>query len=85
MQPEIAMALARQHQDELSGDASRHVRPAGHTRPDTLRARRRLPRWHITWTRMTLSPAEEAGGMSGAGRSRPRSSWVIIISPGRPG
>ncbi len=66
MNPEIAMAVAREHHHDLIGPASRHQ--AG-------RARRRRPRWHVSWIRMSV----------GAGPGRPRSSWVIIISPGRPG
>ncbi len=73
MQPGIAMALARQHREELTAKAAR-PRPRPARRP-------RLPRYHVTWARM-LSPDE---GTSGAGPRRPRSSWVIIISPGRTG
>lgn len=74
MNPEIAMAVARQHHHDLAGETSRHSgRPSRQSGP----GRRRRPRWHVSWTR--VAPGE------GAGHGRPRSSWVIIISPGRPG
>jgi len=70
MQPEIGMALARQRQAELSRATVRQ-------RPRSARRRRAL-RWQVTWTRTKLPP-------QASGTGRPRSSWVIIISPGRPG
>ena len=85
MHPEIAKTLAEQHRQEL-------VRYRPPNKPDrTHSARsgwlsRRLPRWHVSWSRTVLSPAGTAG-LVGRGRSdRPGpggSSLVIIISAHR--
>jgi len=85
MHPEIAKTLAEQHRDEL-------VRSWPASKPDhTQSARsgwlnRRLPRWHVSWSRTVLSPAGPAG-LVGSGRSdRPGqggSSLVIVISAHR--
>ena len=77
MHPEIAKTLVAQHCDELvRGSASgRRAR------------RRRLPRWHVSWTRTMLGPAV-APGATGANRAghagRRGSSLMIIISTHRP-
>jgi hypothetical protein len=73
MHPEIAKSLVAQHRSELVRDSE-----AGHRA-----ARRRFPRWHVSWTRTVLAPAI-APGASRAGRvSRRGSSLVIIISAHR--
>ncbi|MGA2826786.1 MAG: hypothetical protein ABSF03_11765 [Streptosporangiaceae bacterium] len=41
----------------------------------------RLPRWNVSW--MRLSPGDEPGVTGTTGQAR--SSWMIIISAGRPG
>jgi hypothetical protein len=76
MHPEIARALATQHHDEL-------VRGAARARSPRLR---RLPRWHVSWTRTVLAPATLPGaavGRSGQADGR-GSSLMIIISAHRP-
>jgi hypothetical protein len=67
MHPEIARTLVAQRHDELA----RHVSECRRT------PKRRFPRWHVSWSRTILSPAEQSGA-SGRG-----SSWVIIISASR--
>ena len=47
MHPEIARALAAQRRDEL-------MRTSGSGRRG---ARRRFPRWHVSWTRTVLAGA----------------------------
>jgi hypothetical protein len=76
MHPEIAKALVAQHRDELIRDSVSRHRPA----------RRRFPRWHVSWTRTMLAPAVAPGsaGANRAGRAGRRgSSLVIIISAHR--
>jgi hypothetical protein len=85
MHPEIAKSLVAQRQDEL----------ARYSEPGRRGARRRLPRWHISWTRTVLAPAVAPGpagttgaaGAAGANRAgragRRGSSLVIIISAHR--
>ena len=76
MHPEIARALAAQHHDERARGAARARRTG----------RRRLPRWHVSWTRTVLAPAVAPGsaGANRAGRAGRRgSSLVIIISAHR--
>lgn len=70
MHPEMARSLAAQHHDELLASARQRRVAAGSRGP-----RRRVPRWHLSWSRTTLAPAR-AGG-------RPERSWVIIISASR--
>jgi hypothetical protein len=75
MHPEIAKTLVAQHRDELVQTAS--GRRTG---------RRRVPRWHISWTRTVLAPAAGPGfgGANRAGQAGRRgSSLVIIISAHR--
>ncbi len=62
MHPEMARALAEERRRELARDA-RPWRPG-----------RRIPRYHLTWSRMSLP------GAGAAGRER---SWVIVISATR--
>ena len=76
MHPEIAKALVAQHRDELVRDSESGRRAAS----------RRIPRWHVSWTRTVLAPAV-ASGSAGANRpgraGRRGSSLVIIISAHR--
>jgi hypothetical protein len=72
MHPEIAKALVAQHHDELARGAAQARRPG----------RRRLPRWHVSWTRTVLAPAAVGGGSGRAGGRG--SSLMIIISAHRP-
>jgi hypothetical protein len=73
MHPEIAKTLVAQRHDEL-------VRDSGSAR---RAARRRFPRWHVSWTRTVLA-APGSAGASRAGRvGRRGSSLVIIISAHR--
>jgi hypothetical protein len=60
MHPEIAKTLVTHHRGELAQDAAA-CRRVG---------RRRLPRWHVSWTRAVLTPAI-APGMAGANRRGP--------------
>jgi hypothetical protein len=62
MHPEIAKTLVAQHRDELMQQ----------TAPGRRTGRRRLPRWHVSWTRTVLAQAGRRG-----------SSLVIIISAHR--
>jgi hypothetical protein len=74
MHPEIAKTLIAQRHNELT----QHSVP----RP----RRRRLPRWHVSWTRTVLAPVAMAAatGTNRAGYAgRPGSSLVIIISAHR--
>ena len=78
MHPEIARTLAGQRREELPRHRaeSRQTRGAG-----SGWLSRHLPRWHVTWTRTVLSPAEEPGA-AGSGhpdRSGKRGSSVVII------
>jgi hypothetical protein len=83
MNPEIAKTLVEQRREELSRTTAetRRNRNAG---PSWLS--RRLPRWHVTWTRTVLSPAGGPAIAGGGNPDRPRngaSSLVIIISAHR--
>jgi len=82
MHPQIAKTLVAQHRDELVRDSESGRRAA----------RRRFPRWHVSWTRTVLAPAvapgaADAAGAAGANRAgragRRGSSLVIIISAHR--
>ena len=80
MHPEIARTLAGQRREELTRHRaeSRQTRGAG-----SGWLSRHLPRWHVTWTRTVLSPAEDPGTAVGGRPNRPHrrgSSVVIIIS-----
>lgn len=67
MHPEIARTLIAQRRDELAQHAAECRRIP----------KRHFPRWNVSWSRTSLSPAEQSG-TSGRG-----SSWVIIISANR--
>jgi len=81
MHPEIAKTLVKQRHQELARHAVGFKRDV----EDSAGSRwfSRLPRWHVSWTRTTLSPAGTPGT---AGSSRPEragkrgSSLMIIIS-----
>ncbi len=79
MNHHMALDLCRQRQDELARMQARHAL-RGPSAPRALR-RRGLRRWSVSWTR--LSPGALPGRTGGT--DRPRSSWLIIISAGRPG
>lgn len=76
MHPEIATALADERQREMARRASRqHAVHASEYTCDDSDSRtpgRRIPRYRVSWSRMTL-PAIGAGG-------RRERSWVIVIS-----
>lgn len=59
MNHEMTRALVKDRQRELTREAGRH-------------AGRRIPRYHVSWSRMSL-PAIGAAG-------RRERSWVIVIS-----
>lgn len=67
MNAQMTEALAAQRADELVADAA--WRRAAESVPAP---RRRVPRWHVNWSRTTLAPAADGG--------RREHSWVIIIS-----
>jgi hypothetical protein len=82
MHPEIAKTLIAQHRDELVQQTASRQQTASCRRT----GRRRLPRWHISWTRTVLAPAGGSGpaGDNRAGQAGRRgSSLVIIISAHR--
>jgi hypothetical protein len=67
MNTQMARALTAQRSDELTTAAARNRAATAIPAP-----RRRVPRWHVNWSRTTLAPAGTAG--------HPERSWVIIIS-----
>ena len=76
MHPEIAKTLVAQHHEELM----QHSASRRHA------ARRRFPRWRVSWTRTVLVPAVAPGSADAnrAGQAGRRgSSLVIIISAHR--
>ncbi len=85
MHPQIAKTLADQRHEELLHAADHHSQePTASARPSWLS--RRLPHWHVSWSRTVLSPAGIPGtaGTSRRPRSDKRgSSLVIIISAHR--
>jgi hypothetical protein len=80
MHPEIAKTLVEQRRQELTHTAESSRETAGSARPGW---QSRLPRWHISWSRTRLSPADgpAVAGPDRAGRRG--SSLVIIISAHR--
>jgi len=80
MHPETAKTLVEQRREELI----RLMAPGGRTREaGSSWLRRRLPRWHVSWTRTVLSPAAGSGTAGSGHPDRPGkrgSSVVIIIS-----
>ena len=83
MHPDLARSLYDQRREELTaqlhGRRARRARRA-HGFPQGREAAgdHGFRRWSVSWTRLS------AGDMPGA-PARPRSSWMIIISAGRPG
>jgi hypothetical protein len=71
MNPHTGWALCGQRREEQAA----RMRARQALRAPRLRGR---ARWNVSWTR--LSPGDLPGTAG-----RPRSSWVIIISAGRPG
>ncbi len=83
MHPYITSALAEQHQRDLSSQARRRQLAASLREPRRRGPHRhgqgwRVPRYRVSWSRTSLSPA---GPAVAAGR-RER-SWVIVISATR--
>ena len=83
MHPQIAKTLADQRHQELMHAADHHSQErTASAKPSRLS--RRLPHWHVSWSRTVLSPAGipgTAGSSSRRTRSDKRvSSLVIIIS-----
>jgi hypothetical protein len=79
MHPEFIASLASAHRDHLLAEARRHDLAAAAREHQSAAAaarpaRRRLPRFHVTWTRTTLAAV--------ADRRRAR-SLVIVISATR--
>jgi hypothetical protein len=70
MHPEIAKVLVAQRHDELT-----HHRTSRRDGP----ARRRFPRWHVSWTRTILTPAEPPVAIASSGRAARRGSSVVIV------
>ncbi len=77
MNPHAAWALCGQRRQELAARMQARQAPCVPRAPRVPR-RRGLPRWNASWTR--LSPGDLPGAAG-----QPRSSWMIIISAGRPG
>jgi hypothetical protein len=80
MHPEIAKTLAEQRRQELTHTAESSREPAGFAGPSW---RSRLPRWHISWSRTRLSPADGPAVADPDRVGRRGSSLVIIISAHR--
>ena len=78
MHPEIANTLVKQRREELTRQTaeSRQIHEAG-----SSWLSRHLPRWHVSWTRTVLSPAEgpETAGSGRPARPGKRGSSVVII------
>ena len=75
MHPQIAATLAEQHQRDLISQADRHRMAASLRGPRRHAAGWRVPRYRLSWSRVSLSPA-------GVASPRDR-SWIIIISAAR--
>jgi hypothetical protein len=84
MHPEIARTLVAQRHDELAHTAESSHGARSSSGPSWLS--RHFPRWHVSWSRTVLSPAEVPGttgsGLPGTPAKR-SSSLVIIISAHR--
>jgi hypothetical protein len=70
MNPHAAWTLCGQRREEPAARMQARQAPC-------VPRRRGLPRWNVSWTR--LSPGDLPGAAG-----QPRSSWMIIISAGRP-
>jgi len=75
MYPQITSALAEQHRRDLVREIDRRRMAASLRGPRRRTARWRVPRYRLSWSRTSLSPAGVAG-------QRER-SWVIVISATR--
>jgi len=75
MHPEMASVLATQHQHELTSQARRRAMAASPRGPRRHTPGWRVPRYRVSWSRTTLSPAAVTG--------RRERSWVIVISATR--
>lgn len=84
MNMEMVGALAQERQREIIRQANRqrHTAQGEPVQPADSPGRhawgRRIPRYHLSWSRTSLSPAA-AGGPAGPG-ARAGRSWVIVIS-----
>ena len=82
MHPEIARTLVEQRSQELTQHAANSRRGTTDSAGPSWLSRR-VPRWHVSWSRAVLSPAG-APVTDGNGRpdrpGKPGSSLVIIIS-----
>lgn len=89
MHPDLTRSVYDQRREELTAQMRRHrAHPPQQARrprradrsPQGRHARgvHRFRGWSVSWTRLS------AGDVPGAA-ARPRSSWMIIISAGRPG
>jgi len=74
MNPHTGWALCGQRH----GKQATRMRARQALRAPRASRRRGLPRWNVSWTR--LSPGDVPGAAG-----QPRSSWMIIISAGRLG
>jgi hypothetical protein len=83
MHPQIAKTMVEQHCQDLMTSRGHSRRGLGEP-GGSHRLVRRLPRWHVSWSRTVLSPAGTPGLPDSSGRpDRPGqrgSSLVIIIS-----
>jgi len=75
MHPQITSALAEEHRRDLFSEAYRRRMAASLRGPRRHAAGWRVPRYRLSWSRTSLSPAGVAG-------QRER-SWVIVISATR--
>jgi hypothetical protein len=75
MHPEIARLLAEQRHHELIRLAGQRQAATGPRRSRRHAAGWRVPRYRVSWSRITLS----AAGVTG----RRERSWVIVISATR--
>jgi hypothetical protein len=75
MHPQITSALAEQHRRDLVRAADRRRLAASLRGPRRHAVGLRVPRYRLSWSRVSLSPAGVAGP-----RER---SWIIVISATR--
>jgi hypothetical protein len=73
MNPYTGWALCGQRREELAARTQAQA-----PRAPRISRRHGFPRWNVSWTR--LSPGDVPGAAG-----QPGSSWMIIISAGRPG
>jgi hypothetical protein len=75
MHPQLTSALAEQHRRDLLSQAHGRQLAASLRGPRRHAAGWRVPRYRLSWSRTSLSPAGVAG--------RRERSWVIVISATR--